>query len=846
MSYADRYAEAVTTYSRVVLALVLVATLVVGSAAGDVESGLSIAGFESDSEEAEKLEYVRENFETEGDGTTTVQVVFRGENALSKESLLAELRLQRALLDDERVDPTLRDRQPFVGLSNVVALAAIRAEGPGPDGSPPDQAGQPALDEQIDALESLDDGAYEALLAQVLDPDRQGGEQDPYDLLPTSYEPGSTEAEARVLFVFQSAAGDELPESVIDAQLAIADLAPEYATGEAFAFGQGIVDEEATRATGESFAFISPIAFLLVILVLLLAYRDPLDVLLGLAGVLVVLVWMAGFMGWAGIGVTQILIAVPFLLIGLSIDYALHVVMRYREAKVDAERSTPRAAMRAGLGGVVVALAATTFTTGVGFLSNLVSPIGSIRDFGLVAAAGIASAFVVFAVLLPALKVELEGLLEGIGFDRNQRAFGRSGAASRLLAVGAGLARRAPVVVVLVALLLAAGGGYAATDVGTSISQQDFLPRDSPAWMDAAPAGLAPGDYQVRENAIYLDDNFLQQRESARAELLVEGDVTAPGTLDRVAAAREDVAATSSAVTLADGEPRVLDPLTVVRSVAAENETVAAVVREADTDGDGIPDENLEAVYDATFAAAPDRAARVIHRSDGEYRALRMQVAVRSGAGQGTITGEMRDIAASMNGDGLAVTATGQPVVDEVIQQGLLRTLVETFLLTLGVITLFLAVIFRRRYGTPSLGVVTVLPVVAALAWILGVMYLLEIPFNTETAVITSIAIGLGVDYAIHVSERFLEEASEAGDVDEALDRTVAGTGGALLASCVTTASGFGVLTLALVPSLQRFGIVTGTTIVFAFVASVLVLPSLLVLWWDYRGDAADLGAVEG
>ncbi|MEF8827154.1 MAG: MMPL family transporter, partial [Halapricum sp.] len=42
------------------------------------------------------------------------------------------------------------------------------------------------------------------------------------------------------------------------------------------------------------------------------------------------------------------------------------------------------------------------------------------------------------------------------------------------------------------------------------------------------------------------------------------------------------------------------------------------------------------------------------------------------------------------------------------------------------------------------------------------------------------------------------------------------------------------VLAFAILPPLQQFGIITGMTIIYAFLASVLVLPSLLVLWTKY------------
>ncbi len=65
---------------------------------------------------------------------------------------------------------------------------------------------------------------------------------------------------------------------------------------------------------------------------------------------------------------------------------------------------------------------------------------------------------------------------------------------------------------------------------------------------------------------------------------------------------------------------------------------------------------------------------------------------------------------------------------------------------------------------------------------------------------------------------------------------TLTGTGGALVGSAATTVGAFGTLAQAIFPLLQQFGIITGLTIIYAFLASVLVLPSLLVLWTRYFG----------
>lgn len=82
-------------------------------------------------------------------------------------------------------------------------------------------------------------------------------------------------------------------------------------------------------------------------------------------------------------------------------------------------------------------------------------------------------------------------------------------------------------------------------------------------------------------------------------------------------------------------------------------------------------------------------------------------------------------------------------------------------------------------------------------------MYLLGIPFNVITGMITSLTIGLGVAYNIYMTERFVLEGRRGRGIWQGLHRSVTGTGGALLGSAATTVGGFGILAFAIVPPLR-------------------------------------------
>ena len=334
-------------------------------------------------------------------------------------------------------------------------------------------ASNATLEQQQEQIRSMNESELNDTVQLVLGADagNNGGEGvGTFAFMPTDYDPGSTEAEATMLIVTMegegSAAQGTAGEDVTDAQLAMQELGDDADGGEYLVFGAGIIFDEINNSMSDSLLIVGPLAIIFVLIALVVAYRDVLDILLGLFGIGAVLAWTFGFMGWTGIAFNQIFIAVPVLLIGLSIDYAIHIFMRHREERQNGGGAAPRGSMRTALVGVGIALIYVTATTVIGFLSNLTSPVPPIREFGIVSAAGITAALLVFGLLIPALKVEIDEFLEVRGIDRQKQAFGTGGGAfSSLLAVGATAARKSPYLVIVAALLLSAGGGYAATNI---------------------------------------------------------------------------------------------------------------------------------------------------------------------------------------------------------------------------------------------------------------------------------------------------------------------------------------------------------------------------------------------
>jgi predicted RND superfamily exporter protein len=191
------------------------------------------------------------------------------------------------------------------------------------------------------------------------------------------------------------------------------------------------------------------------------------------------------------------------------------------------------------------------------------------------------------------------------------------------------------------------------------------------------------------------------------------------------------------------------------------------------------------------------------------------------------VTDDAYGVAASYR---VSAQPTGSVVIfDEAISL-VLESVIVSLILTLIGSSAFLLVAYWTLEGRPSLGVVNVVPILVTVVAVVASMRALGIAFNAINGTILAIAVGIGIDYAVHVVHRFADEYHDR-PLYPALTRTVVGTGGALTGSMLTTVFGIGVLALALNPALGVFGVLISLSVLYAYLSSVFLLPSLLVVW---------------
>ena len=141
-----------------------------------------------------------------------------------------------------------------------------------------------------------------------------------------------------------------------------------------------------------------------------------------------------------------------------------------------------------------------------------------------------------------------------------------------------------------------------------------------------------------------------------------------------------------------------------------------------------------------------------------------------------------------------------------------------------------IALLFILAYRGVVKPLLAIFALVVALCWSMGWTTLAVGHLNILTIVFTTILIGLGIDFGIHILERYKEERTAGDDVLQALQKTVQGTGRGNFAGAVTTAMAFGGMILTDFVGIAELGKISGGGILLCMISMILLLPALITV----------------
>jgi predicted RND superfamily exporter protein len=826
----------------VVVVVVLALTGVLGALAGQVETATGNEGFAPQGPEISAQERINDVFG--GDTTeSTMQVIVRqeGGDVITVEGLKAAMATEATIRASEVGDYLVeRDQRPGV----LHFLSGVEG----------------AMAAQGLTIDQMTDDLVKQFYKASLDPDLSSPEQVAFlsGLVSADYDESTVSASGGLELAFVGTfpgEGEAAFNAQADAEQSMADDLKNIDTNlelRPFSFGLLLTGfDEFTSEVGRLFAF----AFLVILVILLFVYwlspgkegswfasvrRTVADMLVTLLTIVMAILMMQG-LGYlfeqVGIidafsSVTQI---VPILLIGLGVDYAIHLTSRYREeigSGVSVDGSMTGAVTSVG-----VALFLSTITTVVGFLTNVFNPVPALKDFGILAAIGIVVAFLLMLTFVPAIRMLLDRRAERHGTlpvgslqTHGERAL------PRLMEKLALLTEHAAIPTLVVAILLGAAGFYGFSQLDTRFSFTDFLPEDSPyvTTLDILTEDFGGGFGETTQVLV-----------EPTADKAIDGDVH--NALITANAELPQVADVSSFETGQGEVVNAVSPISILQRMFADGPAgappeVLAALQQVGIGQDLMAPAGADVtpLYQALLDSDPEEAGRVISVQDGEINALLWSITTTAGEDVTELRAGLDETFQPVNDLGASAIDTSDNIIGDAVVSKLTASQSRSLFITIGVAGLVLVISFLIESRRWFLGVITIAPVALVVLWTYGLMYATGIPFGPVTATIAALSIGIGVPFTIHIARRFQEDRRAHEDMDVAMRLTMKHTGGALAGSAFTTMAGFGVLISSSLVPFRQMGQVTVYAIGLSLIAAVLVLPSMLALWdgWHRRrGD---------
>lgn len=534
--------------------------------------------------------------------------------------------------------------------------------------------------------------------------------------------------------------------------------------------------------------FLLPLAIGLMLFMLFFSFREWKGVFIPLLIVVMSIALSFGLMAFLGWQISLITILLPILLIAIANDYGIHMIALYQElAQNDKELRMAEICQRI-YSELRLPIIITGLTTIGGILGLLTHTMIPAAQLGVLAAAGIGFALILSVLFLPALLSYFRPKTNAI-IQNNQKP----PVMQRWLNAFSKTVTNYPIRVVITAgiLALVSIAGLMSIQVDTNIESY-FL-----------------GNSKIKRAIDITNEKF---GGSQFVSIVFSGDVLDPALLKRIEAYEAELKQDPAIGT-------INSPVTLIKELSK------GIYTQDEAGYNQIPETADEVYQSLEMFAMAGNEETIEQFIDYNYKNARILASLKDGSNS---TGKriLEKLHKMTEKDPNVSLITGPVFTKIELADLVVDGQVKSLIFALFVVFVLLSVIFKSIKA----GVLSSLPLATAILILFGLMGYFNISLDIATALLSSIVIGVGIDYTIHFLWRFKKERKSGESHKKAAHITLTTTGRGIIFNAISVVIGFLALTLSNFAPLRFFGALVVISITTCLLSALILIPSLIIL----------------
>ncbi|MCF7942147.1 MAG: MMPL family transporter [Spirochaetia bacterium] len=574
----------------------------------------------------------------------------------------------------------------------------------------------------------------------------------------------------------------------------IRELTASYGGDETlYVAGRPIVEGSLAALAPADMAKMVPLVILVIIGVLLLVMRSFKATLLTLLVVLISVIWSFGLMAMLRIPIYAVSTMLPVMLIAIGVADGIHLFNHLRRYISEHPLAQKKQAIAAMISGMWKPVIITSVTTAIGFVSLVTSEVFPIKYFGLFTAFGVLTAMLCSLVLIPAglMILGLPVWKTPVKKVQTHRQSTCSTSLSRWLLTHTALTIGLTAAITAVSLF--------------GISQM---------WIDSSFLSQFEPDSEIVTADSFINSNF---GGTSTLNVILEAEdpdtFKQPEVLELMLTMQQDV---ESSVELVGNSFSLSDYITRMHMVMHADDLAYQVIPDS---------QELIAQYLLLYEMSgdPDNLLEVV---DYSYQKANMTFQLKDDSSL-TINRAIDQIDTydqQLHDLGIELNYAGSGYRSLVFSDLILEGQIASILISLVLVILLLSFMFKSILA----GLIGALPIIITVFISFGVMGLMNIPLSTTTALLTSIAIGIGIDYAVHYIERYRIYSAETQDPVMSTILTMDHSGRAILFNALVVIAGFLVLLFSAFPPNRALGALVSLNMFSSFAGTLTIMALLL------------------